>query len=219
MLWHKIQGAGGVGGGAFGFVASSHSFDDLTTSPNEATIPSEASTGDLLYMFLSGSASITTPPGWTIQVANSRGSIHYAVYSKVAVVTDPGSTFTYASDVNEAFSVTIATFSNAVLSVDGGAADARSTDITFNGVTTLNDNDIVIVWAAMESLVDGEHPMDLVTSGYTDITGGIQPPGWRYGAGIHYKVQATAGAVGSIVYGTTGNNLCGYGSFSLTSTL
>jgi len=214
MLTQKLMGAGGVGRPTLGFVASSHSFDD--TNPNEATIPSEASTGDLLYMFVSGSNNINTPSGWTEQVANSRGAINYAVYSKVAVVTDPGSTFTYDTS-NENYSVTIAAFSNAVLSVDGGAANARTTDITFSGITTLNDNDIVIVWAAMEGLVDGEHPMDLVTPGYTDITGGTQPTGWEYGAGIHYKVQATAGAVGSIVYGTTGDKLCGYGSFSLTS--
>lgn len=215
MLTQKLMGAGGVGRPTLGGVASSHSFDD--TNPYEATIPSEASTGDLLYMFLSGSSLINTPSGWTEHVANQRSSICYAVYSKVADVTDPGSTFTYDTSNSDQYSVTIAAFSNAVLSVDGGERNTRSTDISVDGITTLNDNDIVVVWAAMEGLENGEHPMDLVTSGYTDITGGTQPTDWEYGAGIHYKVQETAGDVGSIVYGTTGNNLCGYGSFSLTS--
>jgi hypothetical protein len=218
MLAKKLMMAGGAGKAVFGFVASSQSFDN--TNPNQATIPPEASDGDLLYMFVSARNNISTPAGWTSIVNNNRGSMAYALFTKDAISTDPGSTFTYDTR-NDEYNVTIAAFKNATPSVYGAADDNRTQQITVGEITTLNANDIVIVWAAMEGNgAAGEHPILLSTSGFTDITGGVQPTNWVHSSGIHYKVQASAGATGDITYlGSGGNFISGFQIFSITSTL
>lgn len=98
MLWHKIQGAGGlVGGGGvseFSFVAI-----EGNTSLTTATVPSSAQVGDLCVIFSIGASSgaPANPSGWS-QIYRIDGPLFSSrgIY-KVLTPGDAGSSVTVNS--------------------------------------------------------------------------------------------------------------------------
>ena len=197
----------------FALFGSTQSFDN--TNPKQATIPAETKSGDLLLMLVASESPLSVPSGWTTLIIDSAG-VEWMVISKTAGPSDAGSTFTYGTDNNDSSAV-VAVFGSAATSVFGGSySSGGDTGETTHSITTLNVNDIVIAWGATKA---EEHALTLATAGFTEISAVASASGFSAAVGLHYKVQASAGATGTVDFSSGGDGRTAVGLMSITSTL
>jgi hypothetical protein len=199
---------------AFEFFGSTQSFD--STDPQQATIPSETREGDLLLLFVAADSNMTVPSGWTTLSIGNNGSLRWMIAYKVAGASDAGSTFTYLTNNNTDSSAVIAVFGSAATSVFGSDDTNGGTGVVAPSITTLNADDIVIAWGITAS---AEWAMTLATAGFTTISAVAPASGFLASVGVHYKVQAAAGATGSVTFASGGGDRAEGGLMSITSTL
>ena len=171
MLWHKIQGAGGVGGGGIAFV-------DVGTSTTSSeyviiTVPTHVE-GDLLLVRVStrdnGGQTWATPAGWTMLADGSlperSTNTDPGVFYKIAGASEPATvTFTSGS--------TKAPLGGIMLSYSGATSAALDTITSYgngtvsaiNTATSISAGEVLVCMAALYTA--GDISVFTITDGAT----------------------------------------------------
>jgi len=154
MLWHKIQGAGGVGGGI--------EFVDVGTSTTSApdvtiTVPTHAE-GDLLLVRVStrdnGGQTWTTPAGWTMLADGSspvsNTNTDPGVFYKIAGASEPATVTFTVSSAKEPMGGIMLSYSGATAAsldtITSYGADATS---AINTSTAISAGEVLVCMAAL----------------------------------------------------------------------
>jgi len=153
MLWHKIQGAGGVGGIEFVDVGTS------TTSVNDViiTVPTHVE-GDLLLVRVStrddGGQTWATPAGWTMLADGSSPvastNTDPGVFYKIAGASEPATvTFTVSSSRTPMGGIMLSYSGATAASLDPITSYGTDPVSAINTTTAISAGEVLVCMAAL----------------------------------------------------------------------
>jgi len=170
MLWHKIQGAGGVGGGIeFVDVGTS------TTSSNDViiTVPTHVE-GDLLLVRVStrdnGGQTWATPAGWTMLADGSSPvtdtNTDPGVFYKIAGASEPATvTFTVSSALTPMGGIMLSYSGATAASLDTITSYGGTPASAINTATAISAGEVLVCMAGLYT--QSNTPVFTITDGTT----------------------------------------------------
>jgi len=181
MLWHKVQGAGGVGPAGpnpFGFVGFSVNNVQTITASITINYPSGTGAGDLCVVVVGVDNSndyIATPSGWTeiYRVLGANNSIQYNCFAKNVTSEDlSAGTLTISSSttadlgLSEGTGVVMSNFGDGSVITSAGTQVLGSNTIPNPASLTLSAGDISLV----VYYIDDQNNSSATLSDWTTIT-------------------------------------------------
>jgi hypothetical protein len=170
------------------YVNTATALQNTASTTITVNVPTGTATGDLLILtVISGSATWTTPAGWTVWLASANNR---AIYYKTAS-SEPAS-YTVTQNSTTTASACMLAYRNAAIDVMGTITAGNTSPNTADAITTTANNAIVFNYVAGNT---GSLSFS-TPAGYTSLASDSDTTSPSYN--LFYTIQTTAGGTGTV---------------------